>query len=81
MQNERKKIGSFQLMGVFVGFITRFAVLQMCVCVCVWSVDTCCAHIQSSLSGIICTIVLTGPYSGGVKTGELVHTSQIQDGH
>ena len=79
MQNERKKIGFSQLIGVFVGFITRFAVLQMCVCV--WSVDTCCAHIQSSLSGIICTIVLTGPYPRGVKTGELVHTSQIQDGH
>ena len=30
--------------------------------------------------GIICTIVPTGLYPGGVKTGELVHTSQSQDG-
>ena len=31
-------------------------------------------------SDIICTVVLTGPYRGGVKTGELVHTSQTKMG-
>jgi len=30
--------------------------------------------------GIIGTVVPTGLYPGGVKTGELVHTSQSQDG-
>jgi len=31
-------------------------------------------------SGLICTVVPTGLYPGGVKTGELVHTSQSQVG-
>ena len=30
--------------------------------------------------GIICTVVPTAPYSGGLKTGELVHTSQAKMG-